>query len=115
MAEEHKSSSTSVLFGIGVFLLVAMGGVMAIFWNKLPPQLPWLYSFPWGEKQLVSKMWLAGIILGMGFLLLITRLISRWAGKNDATVQTSVMAGGVMAVVLMAASFVRIMMIFLNT
>ena len=95
-------------------MIVIMGGVLAIFWNKLPPQLPWLYSFPFGEKQLINKMWFAGIFAGTGGLLLVTRVIANWAGKDDVTVQNTVMIGVTTAVILMAASFFRIMTIFLN-
>jgi hypothetical protein len=114
VAENHKSNTFAVLFWIGIVLVLGMGGVMAIFWKTLPPELPWFYSLPTGDSQLINKMWLIWILAGMGGLLVMTRLIARWAGKNDATVQTTIMIGGIMAVILMAASFVKIMMIFLN-
>ena len=87
---------------------------MAVFWKTLPPQLPWFYSLPTGEVQLVNKLWLVWIILGMGGFLLLTRIIAHWAGKNDSIVQTTIMIGGLTAVLLMAASFVKVMSIFLN-
>lgn len=102
------------MFWLGIALVVLMGGVLAIFWNSLPPQLPWFYSLPWGEQQLVYKMWLVWILGGTVLFLFLTRIIAFWAGKNDKTVQTAVMMGGLMAVILEAASFIRIMMIFLN-
>ncbi|HOX96352.1 MAG TPA: hypothetical protein PLI45_03135 [Candidatus Woesebacteria bacterium] len=95
-------------------LIGMMGGVLAIFWKSLPPQLPWFYSLPWGEQQLVNKMWFVWILAGMAVLLFLTRIIARWAGKDDTTVKTLIMSGGLLAVLLMTASFVRIMMIFLN-
>ena len=95
--------------------MLLMGGVMALFWNRLPPQLPWLYSFPLGEKQLINKIWFLWIFLGMEGVLLLTRIIANWAGKEDTTVQNTIMIGIMMTVILMAASFFRIMTIFLNT
>jgi len=91
-----------------------MGGVLALFWNKLPPQLPWLYSFPTGDKQLINKIWFAWIFSGTAVVLFLSRLIANWAGKDDTTVQNTIMIGAVTAVILMAASFGRIMIIFLN-
>jgi len=102
------------IFWIGMALIGMMGGVLAIFWKSLPPQLPWFYSLPWGEQQLVNKMWFVWILAGMAVLLFLTRIIARWAGKDDTTVKTLIMSGGLLAVLLMTASFVRIMMIFLN-
>ena len=104
-----------MLFWIGAALVLLMGGVMALFWNRLPPELPWFYSLPSGDKQLVDKIWFVWIFAGMEVILLLTRLIARWAGKEDETVRKTIMIGVVATVVLMAASFVRIMMIFLLT
>lgn len=95
-------------------MVLLMGGVMALFWNRLPPQLPWFYSFPWGEKQLVYKIWMVWILLGMEGILFLTRLVANWAGKDDTIVQNTIMIGALTVIVLMAASFFKVMMIFLN-
>lgn len=92
-----------------------MGGVMAIFWNRLPPMLPWFYSFPWGEKQLINKTGFFVIFVGMEITLFLARIVASWAGKEDDTVRNTIMIGALTAVVMMAASFFRIMAIFLNT
>ena len=91
-----------------------MGGMLVLFWKQLPPQLPWLYSFPMGEKQLINKIWFAWFFAGTEGVLFLTRIIANWAGKDDTTVQNTIMIGVLAAVALMAASFTRIMMIFLN-
>lgn len=114
MAERQKNTTSVTLFWIGVIVILIMAGVMALFWGKLPPQLPWLYSFPLGEKQLIEKMWFVWIFAGMEGVLFLTRLLANWAGKNDVTVQNTIMIGVVTAVFLMAASFFRVMIIFLN-
>ena len=114
MAERQKITTSVTLFWIGVIVVLIMAGVMALFWSKLPPQLPWLYSFPFGEKQLIGKIWFVWIFAGTEGVLVLTRLLANWAGKNDVTVQNTIMVGVVMAIFLMAASFFRVMMIFLN-
>jgi hypothetical protein len=114
VAESINNSTPKVLFWTGVAVVLLMGGVLAIFWNRLPPQLPWFYSFPWGDKQLINKLWFVWIFLGMEAVLFLTRLIANWAGKEDATVQNTIMIGVFIAVLLMLASFARVMMIFLN-
>ncbi len=114
MTENRKTPTSIVLFWSGVSLVILMGAVLGIFWNKLPPQLPWLYSFPFGEKQLINKFFFVWIFAGTEVVLFVTRLIANWAGKDDTTVQNTIMIGVLAAVILMAASFFRIMMIFLN-
>ncbi len=114
MAERQKVPTIVALFWAGIILVLIMGGVMALFWNRLPPQLPWFYSFPSGEKQLINKIWFVWIFLGMEGVLLLSRVVANWAGKDDTTVQNTIMIGVLTAVALMAASFFRIMTIFLN-
>jgi len=114
VAERRTMTTSKTLFWIAALIVLLMCGVMALFWNKLPPQLPWFYSFPWGERQLVNKIWLIWIFLGMEIVLFLTRLLANWAGKEDTTVQNTIMIGVFLAVILMFASFSRIMIIFLN-
>ena len=93
-------------------ILLLMSAVLAWFWKILPPQLPWFYSLPGGEQQLISKLILAGILLGMGVVIGITRVLASWASKGDAPVETTLMAGSLLAVGLLAASFFRVIQIF---
>ncbi len=50
----------------------------------------------------------------MEVVLFLTRILASWAGKGDNTVQTTISLGVLIAVVLMVASFAKIMLIFLN-
>ena len=102
-----------MLFWIGVLVVLLMGGVVVLFWKRLPPQLPWFYSFPWGEKQLINKTWFFLIFAGMEVVLFLARIVANWAGKDDDTVRNTIMIGVFMVVVLMTASFFRVMTIFL--
>lgn len=51
-----------------VGLMVAVGGgTLAMFGRNLPPEVPLLYSRPWGQEQLVAPVWLWGLpIVGAG-------------------------------------------------
>lgn len=35
--------------------LILVAGTFFLFYNRLPPNLPLLYSLPWGQTQLVPK------------------------------------------------------------
>lgn len=99
---------------IGMTMVVLMGGVLAWSWKQLPPKLPWFYSLPWGEQQLVDKRVLAGILCGAIVWLLITRIFAVWAGKDDETVEVTIMAGGLTAIILLGATFARVLQIFVG-
>ncbi len=107
---KNKAAKNLLLSGWGVILI--LGTILAWFWKSLPPQLPWFYSLPGGEQQLVNKTVLAGVLAGMIVVLGVTRLIARWASKGDSPVETTIMAGMLMAVLLIALSFFRVMVIF---
>lgn len=102
------------LFIFGIGLIVLMGGVLVWFWKSLPPQLPWLYSFPWGDQQLIDKKYFAGSLMGLLLVLLFTKVISAWVDKNDETVNTTLMMGGLLAVVLYLAGFLRVIFLFIG-
>ena len=46
----------SILWPLRFILLLStiMTGLLLFKWNRLPPLLPFFYSLPWGEEQLVS-------------------------------------------------------------
>ncbi|KKT41746.1 MAG: hypothetical protein UW88_C0014G0026 [Candidatus Collierbacteria bacterium GW2011_GWD2_45_10] len=96
----------------GWVVILLMGIMLAWLWKSLPPQLPWFYSLPGGEQQLVNKMVLVGILPGTMVILGITRALAGWAGKGDAPVETTLMAGSLLAVGILAAGFFRVMQIF---
>lgn len=37
------------------FLGISTLSLLAVFWNKLPPEVPLLFSHPWGEEQLAPS------------------------------------------------------------
>lgn len=43
---------------LSVLIIVAALLFVGIFWTNLPKELPLFYSKPWGEDQLVEKLWI---------------------------------------------------------
>lgn len=107
----NRAARNLLLAGWTVVLI--LGLILAWFWKNLPPHLPWFYSLPGGEQQLVNKTVLAFTLGGVAVVLGITRLIARWASKKDYPVETTIMAGMFVAVILLALSFMKVMAIFI--
>lgn len=107
---KNKIAQLFLFSGWGIILF--LGVILAWFWKSIPPQLPWFYSLPIGEQQLISKEILAGILAGAAAVLGLTRLIAVWAGKGDIPVETTIMGGMWVAVMLMALSYIRMITIF---
>lgn len=57
--EEINTLLTDKTLKKGILIIFFLLGLnflsIALFWIKLPPQLPLFYNRPWGEEQLVSK------------------------------------------------------------
>jgi hypothetical protein len=103
------------LLAVGLLLVALMGGSLTWMWKSLPPQIPWYYSLPSGEQQLTDKSVLIWVLGGAVFFLIVTRVLGAWAGKKDATVEITITAGGLTAILLLAATFFRVMQIFAGT
>lgn len=111
--DEGKIDTQSFLFLIGILAILVMGGALLVYWNQLPPELPWLYSLPWGDQQLITKPLFAAMLGGLGVMFALTKVISSWAGRKDEIVRTTVMMGGLMMILLYSASFIKVLSIFL--
>jgi hypothetical protein len=109
-----QNKTVKNIFVAGEIVVLLMALTLAWFWKTLPPQVPWFYSLPGGEQQLVNKLVLAGILAGSAASLFVTRLVARWASVEDAPVEITIMTGGLVAVLLLAAGFFRVMQIIIG-
>lgn len=110
--EAEKSLFKWVVVTLGVFWLIPLS-LLAIYWNKLPEQLPWFYSQPWGEDQLIGKEWM---VLVMGVLGVILGLDAFWADKlkrDEEFLSYILLWGGVATAGLVFISFVKVLLIIL--
>lgn len=99
---------------MGELLLAFTGLMLAWFWKSLPPQVPWFYSLPNGEQQLVNKITLVIVLVGAAISLLLTKIMAKWASAEDAPVEITVMTGGLVAIVLLTAGFFKVLQIILG-
>ena len=115
MAEEKKVSKNDELMKwIGSYFLVVLGGLsLAIWWKKLPPELPWLYSLPWGEQQLIKKELMIGGMAGLGVATLFSNLVAQWIGKTDKGASKIVRRVSTILVVLFLLSWYKVLRLML--
>lgn len=58
----------------GALVLIGLSWLgLPFFWRKLPPQVPILYSRPWGEQQLLNKPFIL-LLPGLAALLTLINL-----------------------------------------
>lgn len=51
-----KDKTIRIGFQLSLLFLIVQLAILVFFWDKLPPQVPLLYSRPWGEEQLISPV-----------------------------------------------------------
>ncbi len=108
--KSKKETSPWLIFSIGV--LTVSGIYLLLVWKKIPPEVPWFYSLPWGENQLMPKMGLP-IVLGVGALgLSLGSLLSTWAKKDDKIVEQAVMVSLAFICFLLVINMAKILIIF---
>lgn len=98
---------------IGNILLGLVIVVLLLVWGKLPDQLPWFYSLPWGEGQLINKFLFAGGVGVLGVLFLLDVLVSKWLGRQDAILASVIIWFGVAVVTMYIASVLQVLSLML--
>ena len=94
-------------------LILAGGATLLFFWAKLPPQLPWFYSLPWGENQLVPKAWFGVGLAVLTLIALANYLIARKLEQKDGVVAVVVESATLLLTGLYLASFFRVLSIMI--
>jgi hypothetical protein len=96
------------IFAGGVLTFFALGVFVWLF-KRLPPEVPWLYSLPWGEQQLVSKVWfgasLGGVLLALGACAWFCKILS----KEDVRAGVMLARGGFFLTVIYLLSFFQVL------
>lgn len=103
-----------IWFFISELLLILSGGMtLLFFWIKLPPQLPWFYSLPWGENQLISKRWFGFGLVVLALVALVNYAIARHLDKKDVVVALVMEGATLLLTGLFLASFFRVLSIMI--
>ena len=94
----------------GVVAIVAIVTCLLVFNKSLPPQVPLLYSLPWGQDQLVSPKWLWGLPL---VILVIGGGMTGWGQlcKQEKVLAGILFATGLVGQILVLGAFMRILLI----
>jgi uncharacterized membrane protein len=95
---------------ISIILLIFSVLVLAISWNKLPPQVPFYYSLPWGEDQLTNPLdlWL---IPGSIFIVILVNFLFHKLFREEALLKQIAEAVTTIFAFLALFTLVRIILI----
>ncbi len=96
----------------GILLMIA-AIIFLLVWAKLPPQVPWFYSQPWGEGQLIDRLWFGLTLPIMGLVVLVNFLISLKLARGSAVAALVVEGASALLTIIYLASFFRVIAIMI--
>lgn len=113
MSKQGYKWSKVGIWNIFCIVLLALTTVLLVFlWNKIPPKIPWFYSLPWGEDQLMNKTGLIYVILIAVLTNLSTPIVSEWTKKDDLIIEKTVSISTAFICLIIVINILRILLIF---
>lgn len=82
--------------------------LVAFSWNKLPPQIPFLYSLPWGEAWLIAKENLIVVLAGFAGILIFNLALAKVSFRTFPLLQNFLIWGAAAAEFMLAVDLVKI-------
>lgn len=110
--EDKQSSLMGGMLAGSVTWLVA-GGLLLFSWNRLPPEVPLLYSLPAGETQLVTKAWVVVAWGGTGAVMWLNVILAYWVAAKEKLLQKYLVWGGAIVQILFLMSLWRVLQVIL--
>ena len=102
------SKIMAILLFTALLLIVLSAAILAAVWAKLPPELPWLYSLPWGEDQLITKPWFAAGLAILVLINLIGALLATIFANKDKVLATVTIGADLLITLLYLISFLKV-------
>lgn len=100
-------------FLVSVGTLFFSGLVILFLWKRIPPQIPWFYSLPWGENQLMSKSGLLIVLVSAVVVLFLGNMLSQWTKKEDKIVEQTVTVSLAFICLMLVVSVFKVLLIFI--
>ena len=110
--EENKEGLGMVMILLGlVWLLSTL--LLLVFWKRLPPEMPWFYSLPWGEEQLISKEGMAIVVGGLGGVIGLDIFFAKRLEGEDEFLAKMLLWGALATAGLVLLSWIKVLIIIL--
>jgi hypothetical protein len=108
---EKNKYGMAILSGGLIWFLT--GGLIFLNWAKLPPEIPFLYSLPTGQQQLITKPWLLVIWGCFGLLMWVDVILALVLARGEGLLQKFMIWGGVITQILLLMTIFKIIQIII--
>ena len=103
------TSGLAAAIGAWLFCLLAV----ILNWTKLPPQLPFFYSLPWGDSWLIQKEHLVWVLSGFAGVLILNLLLARTLVRSQRLLQSYLIWGAAVIEFMFAIDLIKIINLIL--
>lgn len=100
-----------LVFSFSVLIVSSLS--LLLIWKSIPPEIPWFYSLPWGENQLMPKMGLPMILGVSGIVLYLGNVLSHWTKKGDTIIEQTVMVSLSFIFLMLVINMIKVLLIFI--
>lgn len=83
-------------------------GILLFFWGDLPPEMPWLFSEPWGEPWLVSKEIVLIAVLSFLLIISVNAILGKTLYKKELLLTRFLMWGASAVTFLLMIDVIKI-------
>lgn len=98
-------------FLIGLIAIFVFGLIIFLFFSRLAPQVPLLYSIPWGENQLVPWQIIAILPLISLCLVTVNTILSLVMLRFEPLLARIVIIGAVLTIILTMTTGIKIILL----
>ncbi len=113
MSDTNNKKSVNPWFLFSLGILVVAGLSVLLLWKRIPPEIPWYYSLPWGESQLMPKLGLPIIIAVSLCVTFATKMLSSWTKKDDKIVEQAVFVSVAFICTLLVINMAKVLFVFI--
>ncbi len=96
---------------INLLIFISCLLLFLIFWQKIPPVIPFFYSLTWGEEQLASPILLILLILTVFLLNLLNIAVSFFTYKRSIYLAHLLLISSIATIILTAITIVKIILL----
>lgn len=101
------TSSSSASFISFTLLVILIVGTILVF-RIVPPEIPLLYSQPWGQDQLAPKFALLILAGGAGGVVVIHMAVARFIARQDVLLHQLIAWSGALVLFFLALSMLTL-------
>lgn len=113
LAAVEDDNKASLPRKLSLYLILTLFLIIIFFFFRLPPQIPLLYSRPWGEQQLTSPKMLFLILGVVAAVSIINNVIYSWIRKKDELLSKIIIWFNVLFIFLINITVLRVVFLII--